>query len=413
MRGPWLLVPAVLLSSSAPAQRSALPPGEAFDRDLKRSRLGTWLVLEDEGAAWGTTVRAAVDDDALVELNLPVRVISGGKKPETLAPILRERYGWSKGAHWALVDAAGRVLAEGAGQPTVPGLVNAAAQAGVKSRTQELMDFLRQNPDHLEARGALLRERMLVANRRTRKALGPAEPAKKDAAGKAEDPAAVPAPPRELDTESDQKIWSSVASQLDEALSSALQEMAWDVGTGLGSSLAEHSPAVKAVLIRHRADLEEALRRQPNATGPWLAWLMASRKCGGWPLMPLIQSLQPLPGTPPVEWPPIMVQHEYIKDARARHDWASIREILEGRWDRIRSVEFGSRGVEGLWSQTLSPLLEAMVSLGDVGAADQLMNEVAVIGGWSGLPGQARDLATRLNRPDLAARWGALTPKGR
>jgi len=413
MRGPLLLLPAVLLSSAALAQRSALPPGEAFDRDLKRSRLGTWLVLEDEGAAWGATLRAALDDDALVELNLPVRAISGGKKPETLAPILRERYGWSRGAHWALVDAAGRILTEGAGQPTVPGLVNAAAQAGVKSRSQELMDFLRQNPDHLEARGALLRERMLVANRRTRKALGPADPFKKDAGGKVEDPSAAPPPPRELDAESDLKIWSSVASQLDEVLSSALPEMAWDVGTGLGLALAEHSPTVKAVLIRRRADLEEALRRRPNAEGPWSAWLMASRKCGGWPLMPLIQSLQPLPGTPPAEWPPLMVQHEYIRDARARHDWASIRELLEGRWDRIRSADLGPRGAEGLWNQVLSPLLESMISLGDVGAADQVMNEAMVIGGWSGLPAQARDLATRLNRPDLAARWGALTPKGR
>jgi hypothetical protein len=51
--------------------------------------------------------------------------------------------------------------------------------------------------------------------------------------------------------------------------------------------------------------------------------------------------------------------------------------------------------------------------LGDVGTAEQLLGEANEVAGWSGLPGRARDLATRLNRPDLAVRWGALTPKGR
>lgn len=407
MRGPWLLVPAVLLTSSAMAQRSALPPGEAFDRDLKRNRLGTWLVLEDEGAAWGGALRTALDDEALAELNLPLRVISGGKKPDALAPILRERYGWSKGAHWALVDAAGRILAEGAGQPMVPGLVNAVAQAGVKSRTQELVDFLRQNPDHLEARGALLRERVLVANRRTLTSLGPA----KEVASAGE--GAPPEPPRELDAEKDLKIWSAVAGQLDDLLSTSLSETAWEVGTSLRVALAEHSAVVKAVLVRHRSSMEEALRRRPNAAEPWTVWLMASRKCGGWPLMPLIQSLQPLPGTGPGEWPPMMVQTEYVKDARARKDWASIRDLLEPRWEWMRSREFGQGFMGNLWSQTLSPLVEALVSLGEVEAADQLVNDAMANVAGAGLPGQARDLATRLNRPDLAARWGALTPKGR
>jgi hypothetical protein len=407
MRGPWLLVPAVLLTSSAMAQRSALPPGEALDRDLKRNRLGTWLVLEDEGAAWGAALRAALDDDALAELNLPQRVVSGGKKPDALAPILRERYGWSKGAHWALVDAAGRILAEGVGQPMVPGLVSAVAQAGVKSRTQELVDFLRQNPDHLEARSALLRERVLVANRRTLASLGPAKEAASGGEG------TPPEPARELDAEKDLKIWSTVARQLDELLSTFQPETAWEVGTSLRVALAEHSPLVKAVLVRHRSSMEEALRRRPNAAEPWTVWLMASRKCGGWPLMPLIQSLQPLPGTGPGEWPPMMVQTEYVKDARARRDWASIRDLLEPRWEWMRSREFGQGFMGNLWGQTLSPLLEALVSLGEVEAADQVVNDAMANVAWSGLPGQARDLATRLNRPDLAARWGALTPKGR
>ena len=129
--------------------------------------------------------------------------------------------------------------------------------------------------------------------------------------------------------------------------------------------------------------------------------------------MPLLQSLQPLPGTTPGEWPPLAALNAAIKDMRDRRDWGGIREVLEARWEDMRNSENRWGSGATLWNWVLSPLVEALVSLGDVGAADQVLGEAVATDGWSGLPGQARDLATRLNRPDLAARWGALTPKGR
>jgi len=403
MRSPLLmLIPAVLM-----AQRSALPPQEAFDRELKKNRLGTWLVLEDDGAAWGAMARTALDDDMLVALNLPLKVMSGGKKPDALAAILRERYSWAKGAHWALVDAKGLILVERSSQPTVPGLVAAAEQAGVKSRTQELEDFLKQNPDHLEAQCALLRELIIVANRRTLKTLGPTP--EKTAAASPE----VLEPPRKLEAEDDLRIWSPVVLRMDRLFKGAWREAGMDPYVAITISKAEHSPAMIALLTRYKGDMEETLRHRPNAGEPWFTWLAASRKCSGWPLMPLLQSLQPLPGTTPGEWPPLAALNAAIKDMRDRRDWGGIREVLEARWEDMRNSENRWGSGATLWNWVLSPLVEALVSLGDVGAADQVLGEAVATDGWSDLPGQARDLATRLNRPDLAARWGALTPKGR
>ncbi|MBI1753619.1 MAG: hypothetical protein HY014_08680 [Acidobacteria bacterium] len=405
MRSPLLmLMPAILM-----AQRSALPPQEAFNRELKRNRLGTWLVLEDEGAAWGAAVRAALDADGLVQLNLPLRVSSGGKKPDGLSGILRDRYNWPKGPHWALVDGKGRILVEGASLPTAPILVSAAEQAGVKSRAQELEAFLKQNPDHLEARVALLGELIAVANRRTNRALAGA-PASKD---KLSETAGQPEPVRMLEAGPDESIWSAAVQQLDQILQGRWESMGLELGIRLRSSEAEHSPAMLALLNRYRSDLEEAVRRWPTGPEPWMLWLQASQKSGGWPLMPLLQTLQPLPGTSPGDWPPAMALNEFVKDARARKDWQAIREVMEARWEEVRSGEYRWGGGEVIWSRMVSPLLEALVSMGDVGAADQLMNEVVGLETWSGLPAQAKDLATRLNRPDLAARWGALSVKGR
>jgi hypothetical protein len=403
MRSPLLmLIPAILM-----AQRSALPPAEAFDRELKRNRLGTWLVLEDEGAAWGAVARAALDEEALVALNLPLRVVSGGKQPDALAAILRERFSWAKGAHWALVDGKGRVLVEEAATPTAAAMATAVERAGIRTRAQELEGFLRRNPDHLEAQVALLRERVIVANRRTSKILG--APMEKPGAAQS----TVPEPPRQLDAENDLKIWSPVVQQLDRLFQGAWREAGIDLGLALRTSSAEHSPAMVAVLTRYKGDIEEALRRKPNGWEPWMVWLQASRKCGGWPLAPLLQSLQPLPGTAPGEWPPVMALSEFIRDAKARRDWIAIREVLEARWEDMRSSGDYTWGGDGLWNVIISPLVEALVSLGDVGTAEQLLGEANEVAGWSGLPGRARDLAIRLSRPDLAVRWGALTPKGR
>lgn len=397
-----LLLPAVLM-----AQRPTLSPAEAFDRELRRSRMGTWLVLEDDGAAWGTTMTAVLGEEPLVLFSLHFKAVAGGKKADALAPGLRERYGWPKGAHWALLDSKGQVLAEGAAAPTLQSLTAATEQAGLRSRTQELEEFLRQHPDHLEAQTALLQERMRVATLRTRKALGPTTG--KSAAAAPDGP---PEPPKPLDAETDLKIWSGVVGQLDRLFQGDWRELNWQFGAALRFPGAEHSPAMVALLTRHRGTIEVALQRRPNAPEPWLAWLAGSRICGGWPLQPLLQSLQPLPGTGPEDWPPAMALNEYVKDARARKDWTHLREALEARWEAMKLRDYRMLG-EGLWNELLSPLVEAMIALGDGEAADRLVAEAMALGGWSGLPVKARDLATRLNRPDLATRWGALSAKGR
>jgi hypothetical protein len=403
-----LLLPALLL-----AQRPPASPARAFDRELKRNRFGTWLVLEDEGAAWGAAMRSTLDEEPMVLLNLPLKVVAGGKKADVLAPTLRERFGWPKGAHWALVDAKGRVRAEGAEAPTPSSLTRATEQAGTSSRVQELEAFLRQNPDRLDARVALFQEQTIVASRRTQKALGTAEP--KVAAP------SDPAPVKLLEPEADLKIWAPAAQQLDAILQDAGGSIGGVMGFAFGlrirRSAADCSPSMVAVLTRHKGTLEEVLRHQPGNLEAWQVWIVASQKCGGWPLQPLLASLQPLPGTEPGDWPPSGILEEYLKDAKARSEWMRIREVLEPKWAAIRDAILDQRrnyaSYESLWDWLLGPLMEAQLSQGDAGAADQVLSEAVDIAGWPGLPANAQNLAIRLNRPDLAARWGALTSKGR
>jgi hypothetical protein len=408
-----LLMPALLL-----AQRPPASPADAFNRELKRNRFGTWLVLEDEGAAWGGTMRSALDEEPMVLLNLPLKVVAGGRKADALAATLRERFGWSKGARWALVDANGRVRAEGAEAPTPSALGRAADQAGLSSRAQELEAFLRQNPDRLDARAALIQIHLAVANRRTRKALGVTEAKPEVKPG--ETPGPTPVKP--LAPEADLAIWAAAAHQLDLILretggSYLGGAQGFMLSMWIRRSAAEHSLSMVAVLNRHRGALEETLRRQPENSEVWQLWIVASQKCGGWPLQPLLATIAPMPGTSAGQWPPWSILEEYLKDAKSRGEWATIREVLEPRWAEFRDSMLDGRGNMGSeafpWDWILGPLVEAQVSQGDIGAADQVLSEAAEVISWPGLPAKARDLAMRLKRPDLAARWGALTPKGR
>lgn len=410
MRGLMLmLLPIVLL-----AQRPPASPGAAFERELKKNRFGTWLVLEDEASAWGTAMRAALDEEPMVLLNLPLKVVAGGMKPQALAPLLRERFGWAKGAHWALVDARGAVRMEGSSAPTVATLARAAEQGGMGSRIQELEAFLRQHPDRTDARFAVVRESLQVATRRTRKALPP------EASPQEATPPKEPIPLRLLGPELDLKIWAGTAQHLDLLLREAGSlpgMMDYLLGIGLRRSLMERSPLMIALLTKHRAAIEEALQRNPDDDGTWLLWVHASRKCGGWPLRPLLATLEPLPGTPPGFWPPEAVLKFYLEDAKAMGDWVAIRSSLEPRWAAVRDsildgdVEYGN--TSQFWDALFQPLLEAFLVQGDVGAADQLLSEASSVAPWPGLPAKAKELATRLNRPDLAARWGALGAAGK
>ena len=417
------MVPLVLLAQGRPGggpppgfgggARPAALPEDAYERQLRQNRLGLWVLVEDDGATWGTAAKAAMEEDPLVELNLPL-LVAGGRKGDPMAAYLRERYGWVRGGRWALVDAGGQVLAEGATLPTATALGDAAQRSGVRSRAQELAAFLLQNPDHLEAQVALLKERILLASRRTRKLLGLAEP--KPAAGpdgSAPMAPAAPVEPRLLEDEVDQKVWGEAARLLQALFNGPWQETYSDLPRALTTAESAHSPLMRDLWVRVLPAVEEALHRQPSDEDLWRIWVLGAEQSGGRPLGTLLDTLAPLPGTAPEDWPPESVLGAFVRDARQRLDWRAIREALEPRWDAWRrdprrvAMGGGPQGADRLWSRVLSPLLEALLQAGDGGTADQLVNQAQDLLRWEGLGTRARDLAQRLGRPDLAARWGA------
>ena len=414
MRAPHLLLmPALLLAQRAPGDLAG-----PFEQALRNNRIGTLLVLQDDGQAWAAPARQALQQEALLDLNLPVYQASG-RRNDPLSTYLRDRYGWAQGARWALVDPTGRVLVESAKPPTPATVKAAVEQAGLKSRAQELEEFLRRTGDHLEARTALLREYLANACRRTRMALTPPTPARPAAPPPpAGAPSVAPATsPQLLPADTDRLIWGQTAEAFGRLIEGPWMEALADLPWALTGPEAAHSPLMRELWSRFLPVLEDALKRQPTATWLWRVWAIGSDLTGGRPLVPLLASLEPLPGTAPEDWPPAAVLEPFIRDARKRGDWRTLKEVLEPRWEEWRRSPRrqgpGPGGPEAVWNRLLQPLLEACLALGESVLAEGLVAQAAEVLPAFGVPARAAGIATRMNRPDLALRWGGPPPPPR
>ena len=116
----------------------------------------------------------------------------------------------------------------------------------------------------------------------------------------------------------------------------------------------------------------------------------------------------------------------YLKDARARKDWASIRDLLEPRMANLRLSETKTKFLfvregkdpvdwssKNTWDTLVGPLLEAYLRLGDTTSADQLVNDAVGLLGYGDMAGMAAKLAQRCGQANLATRWQGLAPTHR
>lgn len=143
-------------------------------------------------------------------------------------------------------------------------------------------------------------------------------------------------------------------------------------------------------------------------------------------MQPLLDSLTPLPTTPPELWPPWAVRDAYVKECLKRKDWQAIKDLLLPAWENEQNWEVVNGNftfitkVDGKvqenpetgegWRSQMGPLTEALLKLGESHRADAIIRAYFIKHPWAGLPKKAHDLALRCGQPGLAAQWGALVP---
>jgi hypothetical protein len=226
-----------------------------------------------------------------------------------------------------------------------------------------------------------------------------------------------------LSLEDDEAIWGEIAGRM----AACFRNGDW-LATGALSLIpdetAHHSQRMRETCRRALPEVESAISRKPTDWPLWQLWLGMTDVLGGRPLRPLLDSLTPLPTTTKEEWPPHTVRIAWVQEARDRRNWAEIRDLLLPRWENSqlqqalrgnaayvlkingREQERSESGSE--WRETLEPLVEALLHLGETGRADEIVRGYFTQHPWEALPKHAQQVALRCAQPGLSAQWGAL-----
>lgn len=428
-----------LVAAQAPRADSAMV--QLLERRLEASKTGLLLVADGPKGQWKSKMNALSSDPLWMDLDLDISYY--GNKAADLDGLLREKYHAGPRPCWVLLGEGGRVISSGTTPPEPASIEKAATEGRLKTTPQLLREFLRANPDHLEAQRALFNVLNRKAINKTKVKLGgkldvfwPADErrdysklrvewdAKAEAKEKEKDEQQLK-PVLQLSDEDDAAIWGEVADRLGKLF----QSRGW-AGVENGSisipDEAKHSKRMKSTCRSALPGVEAALRRRPEAPPLWAAWLGISEVLGGRPLQPLLDSLTPLPTTTPLQWPPWAVRDEYVKDCKKRKDWQAIKDLLLPAWENEQNWETVNGNITFLtkvdgkiqedtetgdgWRSNMGPLTEALLNLGESNKADAIVRAYFAKHPWAGLPKRAHDLALRCGQPGLAVQWGALVP---
>ncbi len=382
-----LLIIAACLST-ATAQTSL----GAFEREVRSAQGGVLVVIEDSKGEWRSAIRYLVNHESIVDMNLRTKLIVPKETPK-VTTMIRKWRGWGPGPHWVLLWKDFSVLDQGDLIPEAETLADELVRAGSKNPVAELRRFLRANPDHLDAREALVMRLRISASTRTRR--------EQVWEGKT------------LGVETDQTVWGPWVREVDALFSSG----DW-VNTNLFLSGEEDSasPLVMDLYRRRLPLVEEALRNWPYSTALWDVWTRMARISETNRIQPFLDSLVPLPGTPKDAWPPQPGRKALLKQAKKVGDWEVVRTLLWSKWetevDSYRKLSDDIPYRMGVaWSSYLEPLMEAMLRLGEEGTAEKAMDECFSASGWRELPALSAALATRVGFKGLAARLQNLHPR--
>jgi hypothetical protein len=402
------LRPALALVLLAPALAAQDSPSQA---ERLISRPGPVLFTFVDGAKAKAGFKAVAEEDALLDLGLVLSQL--GADPARSSGHVRQLLNLGP-AQWALVAPGRELLLSGNRPPAATDLVQALRAAGIEGPVQRLRAFLKTHPDHLEARAQLLSQLRSAAILRSHRLAR-------------DEGAPVP----DLADPEDQRIWGALAREVDASLRSGdwLAMAPWQAGVLLpdGGREEARSPLMKGVYRRHLQAVEAELRATPASAVAWSHWVWMALVLGDVAIAEVVAGLEPLQevGNKQVRpWLPFEWLRPVRQAVARTRDWGLLAKVLGGLW-RLQSkfwleMNLAPEATEQIrsrtWAELGRPLLEAVLRQGDLGAAQELVGDLARHPeGW-GLVAQAAALARSLGKPDLAREWEQLPappPKAR
>jgi hypothetical protein len=179
---------------------------------------------------------------------------TGPKDLDAFENWFRQRYGLSAHAKWAALDLENNLIVSGVQTPSAEEFEKMLDQRGVRSLIKQVRDFLRENPNHIDAMAELLTE----ARRRALHVMSQ---------NITED----------LDTEADLRTWAPLAAETDMVFNSN-----W-LGINIIFFRPDQQPPerfsklMKASFSKHISKVESAIRLEPTNETLWNIWAWMAR----------------------------------------------------------------------------------------------------------------------------------------
>jgi len=454
------LIPGVLLGQTTTTTRATMVVrggGPTMDYRSFRGMLAknppALLVLFDtEEKEWEQEFERIRREDPFAILNLnfmPLAIYEG------VGEELREKEGWQpRRPRWAIFGAAGKMIADGGVLPSAAQLADACAGANIVGKVETYKRFLREHPNHEEARGTMLHEMLDIAEVRTRyflqvpeyRADGPQLVTEIDGVWTNNQDEDAPTANQietlpELTSDADERIWGDYCAWFLRHLEGTL----WQSGGSrrphtpgylaaepIASEWARFSPMARAAYSKAAPKVEAALSRQPSSPALWGLWLTLHKAGAGKPMKDLLATLKPSPHVAPADWPPTSIRAPYLKLCRETGDWKAVRDLVEPTWTSMRESvsaanergqlmklgtisNFNAGDIygfsQGFWLSNGEAYLEALLRQQRLSEAEQMMKTWASSYGWPGAFLSAAAIAERLGYESVAKSWKELGGK--
>lgn len=379
--------------------------------------LGSKLGLSE----WNERIQEIVYSDELIDFNLTTKIIVESTPIKSgLGENFRTKFGLSTNTEvqriWVLLNRDGQVIESGEIIPTKESIVKALQFAGETLNVAKLKAFLKENPDHCDARKDLIRLlRSCVINRIKVFSL-----AKGRDFSPEEDSRVWGDLPQELDILLGAEPWSGLHINLDDLLPPGVPE--------------RFSPSVKSVFRRHRFTLLHGLLSYPESGLLWRNLLRMDNALGESGLIQTLGGLSLF--APPTNnysfFPFGPVAQRVYSEAKQTGSWDIAAPILRTIWNDFTRPKlnfydkawFASTSAHApaakvvqlawderneAWNAVLEPTIEALVRVNSEDDVSSILKDLDDSWTTIGLVARLQRLADTLGRPDLAKAWIPIT----
>ncbi len=382
------------------------------------------VLVAPTGTALRSETLKILRDPELADLELSLRMVDA--PPSELANKVRAGIPGLACEGWALLSNTGVLLTSGHQAPSAQALLKALSAAGVTPPLTQVKAFLRDHPDHLEARDDLLRLLRKGAVARTLKTLmldGTTPEDRLRTRGQravqfhgSSLPDPGPFRGKRLSEEEDLRIWAPYAQELDRSFRNGTwPALQFQTSRTEDVPVEVCSPLMQALYRRHLPKLEAALEAMPSRRDLWRLWGRFQILSEHFRAVAFLQGLTPPPPELGRPWPPTEARPALALEARLGGDWRGVRDLLEGDWKHFQAygdvIRTAKRKGGPLpfqvvdWEGTLGPLLESMLRLGSSMEARELVDLLRLLDEGPSLVEHAAALAATCARPDLAKQW--------